>query len=121
MSARTALAQALAAALPTYRVLGYGEIPDSVTRPTVVVWVEKIERAEQIALDRLVLTFQAWVLVGGDNPATVDDALEAALDDVIDAWQGVPWCAWTEATRGVLADKFPGYLITARAVGKIGD
>lgn len=120
MNARTALAQALGAALPDYRVLGYTTDLDAVTRPTVMLWQALVERADEFGLGRLKVTLELWVLVGAEDPAKVDDALDDALDDVLDALQGVTWVDWTTCERGVLLERHHGYRITALAVAQIG-
>lgn len=120
MNARTALSEALTDALPGFRVLGYSQDLDAVTRPTVMVWTSLIERAEQFGLDRIKVTVELWVLVGNDNPEAANDALDDALEDVLGALQDVDWIDWTTAERGVLFDRFHGYRITALAVAQIG-
>lgn len=121
MNVRSALADALAGALPDFRVLGYPLDVDAVTRPTVMLWTSLVERLEQIDLDRLRVTTELWVLVGTEDPARVDDALDDALEAVVYALHPIGWVTWSTAERGVLQDRFHGYRITAQAVAKIGD
>lgn len=121
MNARTALAAALAAALPDYRIIGYPVDLDAVTRPTVMVWQSLVERMPLVGLNVLKVTLEMWALVGTDAPAAADDALDDVLDDVLTALQPLTWLDWTTAERGVLADRFPGYHVTAQAVATIGD
>lgn len=120
MNARTALAEALTTALPGFLVRGYALELDAVTRPTIMLWQTLVERLEQISLDRLKVTLELWVLVGAEDPAKADDALDDALGEVIAALHDLDWIDWTSAERGVLLDRFHGYRITAQAVAQIG-
>lgn len=121
MSARTELAAALTAALPTYRVLGYAADLDAVARPTVLVWADKIVRRPEWASGLFEFTLMMWVLVGTEDPARADDALDDALEDVLGALQPIGWVQWSGAERGVLRDAFHGWQITVTAVATIGD
>lgn len=121
MSARSELVAALRKALPTWQVTGYPTVPDAVTRPTVMVWTADLEPATQVNRDRLIVTLTLWVLTGSTNPETADDDLDAALEAVLGVLHPLPWVAWTRAERGVLADTFHGFQITATAALKIGD
>lgn len=121
MSARSELAATLRTALPTWQVTGYPTVPDAVTRPTVMVWTQSMVPAEQINRDRLVVTLTLWVLTGRQDPATADDELDARLEDVLAVLHPLKWLAWTDAERGVLAETFHGYQITATAVVQIGE
>lgn len=121
-SARQQLAATLATGLGKgWRVVGYPTELDAVTRPTVMVWTESLEPAEQIGRDRLRVTLSLWVLSSSQNPATADDDLDARLVDVIAVLHPLAWIAWTSAERGVLADTYHGYRITATAGVQIGD
>jgi predicted RNase H-like nuclease len=120
MSARTALRDALRTALPGYRVTGSAVVPSGISRPTVAVWQQSVVRRDELGQDRATVNLEIWVLVGHEDPEKADDALDAALDDLILALQPIDWVQWSEAQRGVLADTFPGYNITVTAVATIG-
>jgi predicted RNase H-like nuclease len=115
------LAEALRKALPTYRVTGYVDQPDAVTRPTVMLWQSAMERLEQIDLDRVRVTLELWILTGRENPERADDDLDDALEAVLVALQPLSWVAWTQAERGIYAENYHGYRLTAFAVARIGD
>ena len=122
MSARTQLADALTAALPdTYRVMGFNDQLDGVSRPTVMLWQSSLRRIEQIGHDRLQVSVALWVLTGRDNLERADDDLDDALEDVIAALRPLTWVDWTEAERGVLLERFHGYNLTVTAVAQIGE
>lgn len=121
MNVRQALVDALTPELPTYRLLGYPLDLDAVTRPTVMLWQSRVERLEQIELDRLLVTVELWVVTGSEDPSKADDLLDDSLSDVIEALHPITWINWTTAERGVLHDRFHGYRITAQAVAKIGE
>ncbi|MGV8965338.1 MAG: hypothetical protein ACOH2F_03580 [Cellulomonas sp.] len=120
MSARTQLATELAAALPTFRVMGFNDTLDAVTKPTVMVWQSSLARLDQINHDRLRVTLDLWVLTGRDNPEKADDDLDASLEEVIAALQPLAWVDWTNATRGIFLEHFHGYNVTVTAVAQIG-
>ena len=121
MSARKQLRDALAEALPTYRVMGSAILPSAVARPTIGVWQQSMTRREEFGLNRVAVGFELWVLVGPEDPEKADDALDTALEEVLGALQPLGWVQWTEAQRGVLADNFHGYNIQVTAVAEIGD
>lgn len=121
MNARGVLAQALATALPDVRVLGYPADVEAVTRPTVMLWQSLIERSDLLGLDRVKVTLELWALVATEDPARADDALDEHLENVLYALQDLTWLDWTTAERGVLAERFHGYRVTAQAVAKIGE
>ncbi len=120
MTSRTQLVDDLKAALPSkYRVVGFNSALDAVKAPTVMVWQSKIERPEQFGLHGLLVTFDLWLLVGQENTARADEALDVALDDVIDALQGITWVDWQDAERGILFDSFQGWKVTVNAAATI--
>ncbi len=120
MNLRRTLADALAAALPAYRVMGYATELDAVTRPTVLLWVSLIEPFETFGLDYLKVTFELWVVIGSQDPERANDDADDALTDVLTALQPLDYVDWTSAERGVLFDAHHGYRITAQAVAQIG-
>lgn len=121
-SARAQLARDLTAGLPAgWTVRGYPDTPDHLTRPTVMVWTADLEPAPAVGRGRLVTNLDVWVLTPRQDPATADDLLDTHLVEVIGVLHNLPWIDWTRAERGVLADTYHGYRITARAVLKIGD
>lgn len=120
MSARTVLAAALTADLPTFDVIGYPTTPDAVTRPTVLLWQSSVRRHPS-APDSGVfeVDIELWVLVGTEGVTRVDDALDDALDQVLGVLNARPDFLWESADRQTLADRYHGYKITAKAVGRI--
>lgn len=121
MSARRDLVAALRAGLPGWRITGYPRVPGDIHRPTVMCWQDRLTRSEQINLDRVRATLTIWVLTAKDHPEQVDDDLDDLLTEVLAVLQPLTWLMWTEAERGVLADTFPGYQITATAYYQIGE
>lgn len=122
MSARTELAAALTVSLPsTWRVLGYAADLDAVTRPTVLVWADAFTPRPEWGSGLHSLTLKMWVLTQSEDPARADDALDDALDLVIDALTPINWVRFESAERGVLRETFHGWQITATAVATIGD
>ncbi len=121
MSARTELREALAAALPAYRVTGSKGVLDGVTRPTVGVWQQSFTRRADWGKDHVQVGLEVWVVVPTEDPDKADDALDEGLDDVLAALAPLGWADWSECQRGVLNDTTHGYNITVTAVATIGD
>lgn len=120
MSARTELVGALRAALPTYRVTDTKGVQDGVTRPTVGVWMQSLQRRPEWQKDHAQVNLEIWVLVPEDDADKADDALDDALEDVLDALAPLGWVDWVTCIRGVLLESIHGYNITATAVATIG-
>ena len=121
MSARTDLAEALQAALPSFRVMGFNDQLEAVARPTVMLWQSSVERFDQISQGHLKVTLNLWVLTGRENPEKADDQLDESFEAVIAALLPLQWLDWTTATRGIWQEKFHGYNLTVAAVAEIGE
>lgn len=124
MSARTELVTALKANLPsTYRVIGMNPTIDGVPKPTVMVWQQALARPDDFGLQRVNVTFNIWVLVGQENSGNADNALDAALENLLNALQPIDWVEWTTAERNVFGNtegkQFHGYFVTVEAVATI--
>jgi hypothetical protein len=120
MSVRTELAALLKTALPTFRVVGYPTSPDAITRPTVLLWQTKVVRLPAAPEGAWLVDLDLWVVVGTEDPATCDDDLDTALELVVEAIDPMPAIIWDTAERLTLLDKWQGYKISARAVGRNG-
>lgn len=111
MSARTLIADHLAAVLPAaYRIQPFPAEPDRVTDVTVMVWRENVTRgpvkgarANEVAI---------WVLTGHEDPRNAEDALDTALDTVLAALDELDTSSWESAERAVYAEKWHGYRVT---------
>lgn len=122
MSVRSELAAHFKANLPTtFTVWGYAR--DAViTGPTVLLWQNRVEpfapAPDGGAAYSVELT--CWVLTQIEDIGKADDALDASLDLVLDVWNGLGEGLWESAERLTLDDRYHGYKITARAVGRNG-
>lgn len=127
MSARRELADALAAELAgRVDVTGYTPTVDGpLIRPRLLVWQAVVEHEADAPLDdRLRLTFEAWLLTDHEDVGQAEDALDDALDDVLEAFRAIRWVHWDRVERGIYdPDGAPrhGYNLTAHAFGRIGD
>lgn len=119
MSASAKLAVDLRPRLTGFRVIGYNPDLDAVTGRVVMVYTESIRRPERFGLNHLEVNLTLWVLVGYEDPKAADDALDKALEDVLGALQHVAWVNWTDAERGVFANRFHGYKVNLTAVAEI--
>jgi len=112
-TAREQLAAALRAALPArWNVIELGREPDSITRPTVVLYRSTFKPSAEAPKAQLDTTFSVWVLIAPDGR---DNDLDDRADTVTGAIDDIPWAAWTEATRGAHRGVYPGYEITVTA------
>lgn len=108
-----------AAQEPVYRVLGYARALDAMPKPTVLAWADNLTRGPGLTgRDLVKVDYRIWALVDGEDPATVDDALDVALDDVLDAIAGIEFVDWTAAERGLYEGNWHGWRITAQAAAE---
>lgn len=119
MSARTQLAADLKTGLPTYPVVAYDPTLDVVRKPTLMLWQDYLTRPERLALSAVQVNLILWVLVGIEDPAKADDALDTALEDVLFALEPIAWVQWEKAERGIFAERFHGYKVTLTAMAAI--
>jgi len=112
MSGRTVLADALRAGLRNWQVVADARALDVVRKPgACVLWTSRITRDVRnsgVLTEELVL----WVLTATDKPTEVHDDLDELLAAVDDVMEPLDAFIWTEAERGVLADKFDGYRLS---------
>lgn len=109
MSVRSQVADGIAAAFTTARVLPYGKQLDNIepNRPVVMVFRDTVApHAESRAV--LTHTLVVWVLVA----STDEDDMDAALDSALGSLEYQEGVFWQTAERGVYADAFNGYRIT---------
>lgn len=124
MSARTLLADALRSALPGYRVIPAADVPDKVTRTTLLLHQGTITRAPQIAHNRITVDLVLWVLVANEQPEAAEAALEKGVDDVIEALRPLIWVDWPNAERMTFGEpdgpSYHGYRFNLTATASIG-
>ena len=119
MNVRTQLSDALKAALPGFRVIGFNAQVDPPTKPTVMLWASQMVKDATLRKPMVTVTFEIWVLVGQENTGAADNALDNALEKVLAALQPLGWVDWTGAERGIFADALHGWKVTAQAVAII--
>lgn len=122
MSYASQIADALRPSLSGYRVRGYTTTLDQVNEPTVLVWVEDITRPAALDRTRVQVEARVQVLVGNIKPDRIDEPLDNALDDVLDAITAAgAWLDWTRVERVVRLDAFHAYTIHCTTLATIGD
>lgn len=120
MSARTQLATALAGALGDgYVVAARTATPDQIERGTVAVRVLPATVTAAPQTRGLLYTLTVWACTAVEDPAAVDDVLDAALDDLLAALLGMPWLTFDTAERGVLDERWHGYRLTVTCYATI--
>lgn len=108
--------------LSGYRLLGYTDSLDQVETKTVLVWVEELTRPEVLDRSRVQIAARVQVVVGKQDPKTVDASLDDALDGVLDAISAAgTWLDWTSVERVIRADTFHAYTVHCTALATIGD
>jgi hypothetical protein len=120
MSGRTALAETLTAGLPNWLILSDARQLDRVPKPgACVLWTAKRHRLELNGFNYTRDEVELWVLTATDKPADIEDDLDQQFEQVVQVIEAAPAFAWTEAARGVLADKFHGWQITVICAARI--
>lgn len=109
---RSAVATVLTAALgDTATVMPYARQVDTISRRTVMLRIDRVNREPRAPLAERRYTFALVLLTPLTTPTgPADDDLDAFLDDVldaIDAAQHLP--SWTEARRAVYDERLPAY------------
>jgi hypothetical protein len=106
VSVRTELAAALTEALPDVVVIDHDANP-TIARTTVMVYVEKVDRAT--TRGQRTYTLALAVIVPVDDEARLEDALEDVLEGV-DLWRHP--AVWETAERAVWGDTYPAFKVT---------
>lgn len=120
MSTRTQLADALAAALGDgYVVAARTATPDQIAPGAIAVRVLPATVASAPQTRGLSYTLTVWACTGQEDPDTVDDVLDAALDDLLAALLDMPWLTFDGAERGVMDDRWHGYRLTVTCYATI--
>lgn len=113
MSGRKLLEAALKAALPTWQIVADARALDGIRKPgAVVLWTARRARPPKLGLDAVQDEVTLWILTATDKPADLEDDLDDLFLAVAAALEPLDWCAWTDAERGVLADRFEGWRLT---------
>ena len=115
MSVRSELAAALKPLLPT--TIKIIDVPRSIDgmeakRPVVLLFRESRAKAPN-AMGDYFDTFALYVITPGVDTRRSEDALDNALDQVIDALDQIQWLNWSIAERSIFGDnQAPAYKIT---------
>lgn len=118
--ARSTLGAILRDKLEGWTIVDTARQLDSIPKPgAVVLWGSKRTSSQTNGLPFLVDEVTLWVLTAADKPDAVEDDLDALLETVLEAIEDAPAFAWTEAERGVLADRWQGWQLTLTAVQNI--
>lgn len=108
MSARSQLASTLKTALPTMRVVGTERAPDKFIKPTVVIRQRDYTpagNAQGTLLAGLVISIYSHIL----DIEKAEDALDAALPDLLAALHAIPSITWKRAAKVLYADTYLGF------------
>lgn len=123
MSARTQVTALLAAKLPPgWNVIKRARVPETLPKPTLLVWGEKVTRMEGGPAKEWVLSdVVLWCLT---PDAVVDsDQLEDVLDDqltvLLDAIEATREFTWQTGERLALDGRWPGWKLTIQTALKI--
>lgn len=111
---RTQIRLALQDALPpnVFQVFARDASPDAITRPTVIVRMDKVRPAPNVGPTSRSYQAGLIVTVPEISPDKYATSLDLALEDVLYALDVSESLTWTEAGRVVLAGtQTPGYEI----------
>ena len=89
-----------------------GRATDSVTRTTVFLTLNSIERFPQAPVLTRQVNYTLTILQPPAKTGDTDDALDDAILTLLDALDDIEGLAWTKAERGVTGSQTPGFDIT---------
>lgn len=118
-SGRKILADKLKTDLPDWLILATARQLDAITKRTCILWTARRKRDEQVELSMLIDEIELWVFDPSEHVDYVEDALDDALLEVIEALEQHKDFAWQEAERGTLMDKFSGWRIPVICIYKV--
>jgi len=81
-------------------------VPDSVNRPTLVVYRGKVEPLGSAPRAQYRSGFVVWVLI---DPEQSEDLLDDRLETVGGALEDIAWAFQWTATRDVFEERWPAY------------
>lgn len=120
-SARKLLASKLAAAPRQWTVIEDARAIDTVRKDgACVLWTSKRSRVMEMNRPTYLRDdVTLWALTGASDPTRIEDDLDELLLAVLDVIEAEKSFTWSEAERGQLEDKFPGWRVTVSALYRI--
>lgn len=121
MNLRTIAAQAFQSKAPDWNVLAAARTPDALNKPTVVVWLGRLTRANAGAGQLVTAAIEVWLLPAQTDvkPEALEDACDTMLTEALPLIEAAPALTWSEATRGALDGQWHGWHITLTALQTI--
>lgn len=101
MSARKQVAAHLKTALPKITVLDVEEMPDALSRPTLIVRFHEYTPAPN-AQGNMFAAFVVTIASQNKDRSKAEDALDGLLDDVLAALRSTPNATWSKARKALL-------------------
>jgi hypothetical protein len=124
VSARNDLLSALTTALDPalFRVSGAVNTPDAIDTGKLAIRVitKTVTPTPEAPLGLLTYVTELWMVSGKADPDTVDDALDAGIDPLLEALLALPFVQFVSAARGVMDDVWHGYLFTLNLYAQTG-
>lgn len=111
MSARTQLAAALKTALPKYAHFDTENVPDTLSKPTIVVRFRNYVPAPN-AQGNLFAEFIVTVASPHTDPQKAEDDLDDRLAAVLAVLQAYPALTWSRAAKAQLKSAYLAFDIT---------
>ena len=105
--ARLKVRDLLTANHTSWNVIAAARTPDTVGKPTAIVWTSKIERGYAGGGEYVTSTVDLWLIT--DKQETPETPLDAMLTDAIDTIEAVDWVTWSEASRAGLDGVWHGW------------
>ncbi len=124
MSARTQVAALLAAQLPdSWNVIKRAKLPDTLPKPTLFLWGEKLARLNHGGIDWVQSSVVLWCLPPSSavdaDPELLEDKLDQQLATLLAAVEACRELTWSEAERLDLEGVWPGYKLTLQVPLKL--
>ncbi|WIA98031.1 hypothetical protein [Curtobacterium sp. MCBA15_004] len=100
----------------------YTRKPDDISRPTVIVTLQKIERLPESPLGSQLVTYLVTVVDPAADWSQADALLDDEIVDLVNALdatrneRGLPILRWTSADRNTWSDTYLAFDITVTAV-----
>jgi hypothetical protein len=88
-----------------------GQMTDSITKTTVALSLNTIERLPQAPISQRIVSYTLTIAVPMAKASETDDRVDDDILTLLNALDDVPGVAWTRAERGVLGQN-PGFDIT---------
>lgn len=101
MSIRDSLTEQLGAKLPTgWKLIPYDDSMDELDAVTVMFRQQSVEPTKEAMQGSLTYGYQLVLIDPATDPAVLEPALDAEVEDLVDVLMSLSWLSLTKATKG---------------------